>query len=247
MLPPSPAEDSADIISVEVAGYAARAAAQDQTDALAPYIAQYLLILVSPALLAASVYMILGRVIRSSHGERHSLIKPALLTKIFVIGDIISFIVQIGGGSLQSMKSFDKNIAEKIVLGGLVFQIIVFGVFTTVAIIWHRRMKTAPTAASLMDTKCGWERIMLMLYSVSILIIVRSIFRVIEYAMGRGGYLLQHEWTMYVFDSALMVIAVFLFAWWYPGYLQCPVKDKVSEFTNEQKTQRSGGSDGALV
>ena len=33
----------------------------------------------------------------------------------------------------------------------------------------------------------------------------RSIFRVIEYAMGQKGYLLSHEWTMYTFDSLLDV------------------------------------------
>lgn len=91
---------TANIISVEVAGYAARAASYNKTDQLPPYVIQYLLILVAPALFAASIYMILGRIIRSVQGERHSPIRPVWLTRIFVTGDTISFATQLVGGGL---------------------------------------------------------------------------------------------------------------------------------------------------
>lgn len=58
---------------------------------------QSLLLLVAPALFAASIYIILGRVILMTDGERHSLIRQKWLTKIFVAGDVISFLVQGGG------------------------------------------------------------------------------------------------------------------------------------------------------
>jgi hypothetical protein len=62
-----------------------------------PYIIQSLLLLLGPSFFAASIYMILGRTIRLTGGERHSLIRPKWLTKIFVIGDVLSFFVQSGG------------------------------------------------------------------------------------------------------------------------------------------------------
>jgi hypothetical protein len=61
---------------------------------------------------------------------------------------------------------------------------------------------------------------------------VRSVFWVIEYGMGRDGYLLSHEWPMYVFDSALMVTTAFVFGWWYPGVLVVP--DASKEFSEEK-------------
>lgn len=215
--------------SVEIGGYIGRAAATDATDSLPPYIVQYILILVAPALFAASIYMILARVMRSTRGEHHSLVRPTRLTRIFVWGDVISFWTQVAGGSLQAMKKFNKTIAERIVLVGLLVQIFMFSVFAIVALIWHRRMKKRPTSASLIDTKSYWESIMYMLYSVSILIMVRSVFRVIEYAMGNDGYPLQHEWTLYAFDAALMVVTVVVFAWWYPGLLHVPTQDEKRE------------------
>ena len=62
-----------------------------------PYIIQSLLLLLGPSFFAASIYMILGRIIRLTGGERYSLIGPKWLTKIFVVGDILSFFVQSGG------------------------------------------------------------------------------------------------------------------------------------------------------
>lgn len=171
--------------------------------------------------------MILGRVIRSVQGEHHSPISPLRLTRIFVWGDVISFLTQVIGGSLQAMKRFNPKTAEYVVLAGLGIQIFIFSVFIVVAFTWHSRMNKSPTAVSSTDSR--WKPIMFMLYGASILIMVRSVFRIIEYAMGREAYLLQNEWTMYVFDSALMVITVAVFAWWYPGLLRGPKKAQMME------------------
>lgn len=70
---------------------------------MGPYIMQTLLCLVAPALFAASIYMTLGRIIRLVDGEHHSLIRLKWLTKIFVAGDIISFITQ--GAGTQCRRS----------------------------------------------------------------------------------------------------------------------------------------------
>jgi hypothetical protein len=87
--------------AVEVTGYAARGVSNQQAPhpTLAPYVIQTLLLLVAPALFAASIYMILGRIIISTDAESLSMIKKRWLTKIFVTSDVISFFVQLGGKS----------------------------------------------------------------------------------------------------------------------------------------------------
>ena len=64
---------------------------------LGPYIMQSLLLLLAPALFAATVYMQLGRIVRAIGGEDRCLIKTKWLTKIFVTGDVLSFLIQGGG------------------------------------------------------------------------------------------------------------------------------------------------------
>jgi hypothetical protein len=64
---------------------------------MGPYIMQSVLILIAPALFAASIYMILGRIILLTDGEHHSLIPRKWLTKLFVFGDVASFMLQSSG------------------------------------------------------------------------------------------------------------------------------------------------------
>lgn len=65
-----------------------------------PYIIQSMYILLAPALFAASIYMILGRIILLTGGECHSIIKQEWITKLFVMGDVLCFIIQSGGKNL---------------------------------------------------------------------------------------------------------------------------------------------------
>lgn len=74
-----------------------RALSHSDKEALGPFIMQSLLILVAPALYAASIYMVLGRIIRLLDAEEYSIIRTKWLTKVFVIGDVFSFLVQSSG------------------------------------------------------------------------------------------------------------------------------------------------------
>jgi len=61
-------------------------------------------LLIAPALYAASIYMLLGRIILVTDGESHSLIRNRWLTKIFVTGDVFSFMMQ-GAGMFDTPRS----------------------------------------------------------------------------------------------------------------------------------------------
>lgn len=85
--------------TVEIIGYINRAIASTQTPdwTLGPFIAATLTLLLAPALYAASIYMELGRIIRAVDGEHQCIIRLRWLTKIFVTGDVFSFLVQSAG------------------------------------------------------------------------------------------------------------------------------------------------------
>jgi hypothetical protein len=86
-------------IAVEVIGYAGRAKSGGESPnwTLGPYIIQAILLLVAPALFAATIYMELGRIVIMVEGESRTTIPHRWLTKIFVIGDVLSFLFQGGG------------------------------------------------------------------------------------------------------------------------------------------------------
>lgn len=94
---------------------------------------------------------------------------------------------------------------EKLILAGLALQVIIFGLFVSTCVIFHFHLRSAPTEKS---KKCPWNKHMLSLYVVSILIFVRSIVRLVEYAQGWNGYILSMEWYLYIFDALLMWLAM---------------------------------------
>lgn len=143
-------------------------------------------------------------------------------------------------GTLNSME-----LGEKIIIGGLFVQLIFFTLFVVVAADFHRRLiKDVPvkkryTPAALFRRgrqnrfdanssftavlsreavhELPWKRHLYVLYGTSALILVRSIFRVIEYIQGNSGYLLSNEVFLYVFDAALMFLVMVLFNWVHPS------------------------------
>ncbi|KAH1304358.1 hypothetical protein KXX24_003584 [Aspergillus fumigatus] len=195
------------LIIVEAIGYLCRYISAKQTPkwTTKPYIGQSLLLLLAPALFAASVYMILGRIIRLLNAGSLSLVRPNWLTKVFVAGDVISFFMQCGGGGLLAgAKTQDKvNMGEHMIIAGLFVQILFFGFFMLVSVIFHRRMLATPIH-HMMSTQLPWNYYMKILYTVSVLIMIRSVYRVAEYVQGSDGYLQSKEAFIYVFDAALM-------------------------------------------
>ncbi|KAH7037558.1 RTA1 like protein-domain-containing protein [Microdochium trichocladiopsis] len=208
----------------ETVGYGARIASCLQTPkwTLIPYIIQNILLLIAPALFAASVYMILGRLIRLVDGARYSVIPLKWLTKIFVTVDIIAFLLQGGGGGILGVaKDLQAmHTGESVIIAGLFVQLVGFSVFIAVAGLFHRRISLQPTPASSTTTlarRVPWQRYLVVLYLVSTLILVRSVFRAIEYIQGFGGYLQSTELFLYVFDAALMLLAMGLLNVWHPS------------------------------
>lgn len=94
----------------EAVGYGARAvnAHQAPNYGTMPYAMQSLFILLAPSLFAASIYMVLGRLIRRVDGDSRSIIPSTKLTKIFVVGDVLAFLVQSGGMSTMLFYHFFK-------------------------------------------------------------------------------------------------------------------------------------------
>ncbi|WYZ43507.1 hypothetical protein EsH8_VI_001206 [Colletotrichum jinshuiense] len=160
--------------------------------------------------------MELGRIITVIGGEGHVLIRKEWMTKLFVTGDILSFVLQGGGGGYQASGTLEAlESGAKVIIAGLFVQLVCFGFFIVVAVKFHLSVNTTPTGRS--SSGIPWRKHMMALYLGSFLIMVRSIFRVVEYLQGFDGYLLKHEAYLYVFDALLMVLVMVLFNWIHPS------------------------------
>lgn len=199
---------------------------------------QSLLLLLAPALFAASIYMVLGRLILLTDGESSSLIRASWLTKVFVTGDVLSFLAQSAGGGLlaKAESREDVKMGENIITAGLGIQVAFFGFFIVVTALFHARIRAAPTLVS-RTLEVPWERHLWVLYVASSCILVRSVFRIIEYVMGSDGPLLGTEVYLYVFDAVLMWVTMVLFNVWHPS--RCISRDKLGHVRGAESVDSS--------
>lgn len=191
--------------------------------------------------------MVLGRLIRSIRAEHLSPIRPRLLTKLFVLGDIIALTVQGNAAGLTAKDSTQKA-GEAIITAGLFIQIVIFGLFCFVAFIFHRRMNRDGQKLAEEHAHVPWRSGLWMLYICSALIMFRSVFRVVEYIMGVDGYLLTHEWPAYALDGAPMVVVQVIFLLRFPAAFKVPPPEDEGGFAMMDGTipSRDASRDGIL-
>ncbi|KAL4758241.1 RTA1 domain-containing protein [Aspergillus foveolatus] len=208
--------------ALETVGYIGRilSSAEAPNFTKGPYVMQSALILIAPAFLAASIYMTLGRIIAMLDAERCSIIPLRFLTKIFVAGDVLSFLMQASGAGIMVKDEKSADTGEKIIVGGLFVQIIFFAFFVLTAAVFEVRMARQRVPVSL-ELQRIWRRHMLALCFTSVLILIRSVVRVVEYLMGYDSYMMKQEVFIYVFDALLMFIVVFTLNWIHPSETNC--------------------------
>jgi hypothetical protein len=113
-------------------------------------------------------------------------VRPTWLTKIFLSGDILCFLIQAAGAVMLVKTDASKatrDLGKAVVLAGLIIQLFVFAFFVGVVAVFHVRSRQIDVPKAAMAA-FDWQRYMAMLYAVSGLITIRNVFRVAEYAMG---------------------------------------------------------------
>lgn len=108
-------------------------------------------------------------------------------------------------------------------------QVLSFGLFFVTAIMFQFRGKEYLATLGIIP----WKKHLFALYATSILVLLRSVFRVIEYIQGNAGYLLRHEVFLYVFDAVLMFLVMLILNFSHPGDIAILLKDQRKEQPQE--------------
>lgn len=199
------------------AGYACRYVSAQDPSKLMPYVLQSLLIILPPSLYAATMYMIYGRIVRLVNSPQASLVRPERVTKIFVTGDVLAFLLQLAGAGLMA-KADSTSLGKDILLVGLFVQLGFFGFFLVIAIVFDRRMtSTGLHHAVPAYGRYTWRNLLYVLFAAAAIVIGRCIFRVIEFAQGQEGYIVTHEAFMYLFDTVPMFLVQCVFSMFHGG------------------------------
>lgn len=199
----------------EVIGYISRSlSAKKDPYHLLYFILNYFFIVTAPVFLAAGIYTILSALI-SRLGRQYSFLRPKAILWFFITSDVIATVVQISGASLigvQESNRADPTWANNILLGGLAFQVFSLGIFVilTSTFLFRARREIQVYGKGLAGFSVAFATATLLVY-------LRTCFRLAETAQGLNGSLSSNETYFACLEFAPVAAAVMLLAVWAPG------------------------------
>lgn len=208
---------------MEVVGYVFRSLSSRQDPySVINFVVQYFFIVVAPVFISASIYVCLSKLIGWAAMEgfdtrSRAWLRPKLILWGFVACDVVATMLQIAGaGLIGSAESNQKSskVPNDILLAGLVFQTFAFTIFLSLfamfVISLHSDQSFRPHVAR--------KRLFfLALAAASLLVYLRTIFRLAETAQGVFGFLSTHEAFFGALEFAPVVVAVWVLGIWHPG------------------------------
>ncbi|TKX24845.1 RTA1-like protein 3 [Elsinoe australis] len=200
----------------EVAGYIARTVSRYDLANLYAYTAQNICIFLSPIVLNTGIHWFLGNVIEASTFVKYSILRPVHLSYLLAIGDGLGLIFQLWGTVKLIDPDDDDEIrwSGNIICGGLAIQVVVIGAFFVFASVFHSRLRKH-NVINLTKPRLRISWSLSMLYFAGLLILVRTAYRIVQYGQILDGYLINHEWPLFAFDSGPMVVLMAMVILWY--------------------------------
>jgi hypothetical protein len=110
------------------------------------------------------------------------------------------------------------KLGENVIIVGLFVQILFFGFFVAVSVIFHKGIAANPTTESA-TCAVNWKRYLSVLYFASAMIMIRCMYRVVEYIQGQSGALQSHEYYAYMFDAFMMFQVMIAFIAFHPSQI----------------------------
>ncbi len=208
---------------MEIIGYIFRTLSSVQDPYLVTdFVVQYFFIVVAPVFISASIYVCLSKLIRLAGAEgfdvqSHFLLRPKVLLWVFITADVVTTIIQVAGAALIGVAESNGDspkTANNILLAGLAIQT---GAFLIFLVLYGMFALLLSRDAKIQGHFKSKRPFMLATGVVSILVLLRTVFRLAETSEGVFGYAGSHEVFFGCLEYAPIVVAVWIMAIWHPG------------------------------
>lgn len=185
------------------------------------FVVQYFMIVVAPVFISAGIYICINRLIPWAKSNGHDVdrwwLAPAPILWGFLSVDVVTTIMQIAGaaliGSSQSNRK-DPTTGNHILLAGLALQAFSFTVFLAVLMLFRIALFKDFGSNGTAKNK---DQFIVAVALASLLVYLRTLFRLAETAQGLFGSVSTNETFFGTLEFTPVVIAVFILAVWHPG------------------------------
>lgn len=208
---------------LEVIGYAARVMLSNSPFNNSDFIMYLTCLAIAPALLSASIYLCLARII-TVYGEPLSRFKPRTYTIVFCTCDFICLVLQGAGGGIASTGHTRSQVddGKNIMLVGLIIQVISLSLFAVACTDFAWRVSKNQGQWNQkhfnVATSKLFKAFLVGLFTAALTIFVRSVYRCAELAGGFNGTLFRDDEALFmVLEGAMISIACLCLTILHPG------------------------------
>ncbi|KAJ7171191.1 RTA1-like protein [Mycena filopes] len=195
-----------------------------------PFMMEITTTIIAPTPLIAVSFILLSRIVERL-GVEYSFISARWYSIVFVSCDIVALVVQGAGGGLAASADTTSGSAmgANIMLGGIVFQFVAIIAYTACAVTFLRRYSLdrptharAPLGARKAPLTADLRTMIAALSFSTLVLFIRSIYRIIELSGGWNGPVIQTEVYFIVLDGGMVSLASYTLNIFHPGRLLGP-------------------------
>ncbi|KAJ6472538.1 RTA1 like protein-domain-containing protein [Mycena sanguinolenta] len=178
--------------------------------------------LLAPCLFYIVTYILFARLLSTFEREvveQCLPVRASLMTSMFVSTTLVLTAIQAAGVGITAVHgSTVDNVGSKLALLAIGFEFFFVELFMLVLFIFRRRMlrsfpelwvhNDAPRFTLWGRKPIAWQLVFYILAGTSTVLLLRSVYRIIEFSLGQRGYLAQHEAFLYCLDALPLWLAM---------------------------------------
>ncbi|KAK4957554.1 phospholipid-translocating ATPase rsb1 [Elasticomyces elasticus] len=209
-------------LALEVVGYAARVQLNNNPFDGNSFLMYLITLTIAPVFISAAIYLCLTRII-VIYGQKCSRFMPGTVAVAFMTSDFLSLLLQAVGGAIADTADThaDSQTGIDIMIAGLVLQAISLAAFLLFVadFAWrcHRGVLDQDPAKQRVRNQMMFKAFMASLLLATVVILIRSIFRVAELWGGFDGALWNDEVDFLILDGAMISLASLCLSALHPG------------------------------
>ncbi|KAK8096561.1 uncharacterized protein PG998_004778 [Apiospora kogelbergensis] len=246
----------------EIVGYIGRVMLHNNIFSFNGFLIYLVPLTIAPAFITASMYLCLARIIHVlDPALRFTRLKPMTYTWTFVTFDFIALVLQGAGGGITATGRSDKktiDLGVNIMIAGLAFQVFSLVAFSILCLdfAWRLRKGQREWRRASVDTVAedrfralrgtvAFKGLVCALAAAVVLIIVRSVYRLIELQDGFSGELANNELIFMIIEGPMVILACAALVAFHPG-LALKGNWDMNGFARPQQTSDSSTKMAAL-
>ncbi|CAJ2503031.1 Uu.00g104250.m01.CDS01 [Anthostomella pinea] len=209
-------------LALEVVGYIGRVLLHGSPNGRGPFIVYLLGTTTGPTCICGAMFLMMPRIV-AVYGEEFRSWRPFWHPFLFYALTTVSLVLDLVGSIVSGIQDNSDliNIGIQVLVAGLAIQLAALGIFVFHAIFFAIALRTRrhgldPKYASVYNSRLF--KMFLVAFSLAtILLVVRTAYRVVEIAEGFDSSIAQDEVLFLVLDGVMVLIATLLLLGFFPA------------------------------